>query len=243
MNKALQKNSRKLAAPSYVLPEKIPKNCVFLAEFVDEVSLCFFETKACLAYNEHDLPQSLLNLELSYHVHLPLDLPWDRPKIAWKTIETLVHKSIFLQPNCYVLHPQPNIAVKDIVYHFQQLNILPEQILLENTQHCNLYDIWPQIIENNLGVCLDLGHMLAYAQEKLLQLPKLWQRVRMLHAYAPDPHHISKHTTLSKLKNEEKELFLNILSQLSQDATILLEVFNKAEFIDSLHFFHTLEEQ
>lgn len=65
-----------LAAPSWVIPGGIPENAFFLSGRVDEVALCFFELQSCLEYSEADLPPGLSGLPLSWHVHLPFDLPF-----------------------------------------------------------------------------------------------------------------------------------------------------------------------
>ena len=66
----------RLAAPSFVLPGTVAANARFLAHKVDEVALCFFEARACLAYGPEDLPPDLADLPLRWHVHLPVDQPW-----------------------------------------------------------------------------------------------------------------------------------------------------------------------
>ncbi len=69
---------RILAAPSWVMPGTVATNCAFLATRVDEVGLLFFEHQSALAYGPEDLPPSLAELPLTWHVHLPLDLPMHR---------------------------------------------------------------------------------------------------------------------------------------------------------------------
>ena len=46
----------RLAAPSFVIPAGVAENARFLADKVDEVGLCLFETRACLSYGPQDLP-------------------------------------------------------------------------------------------------------------------------------------------------------------------------------------------
>ena len=64
------------------------------------------ETAGCLAYDEKDLPLDLPSLGLSFHAHLPLDLPWDAGAGGVSaTILSLEEKIAFLRPRHYVLHP------------------------------------------------------------------------------------------------------------------------------------------
>jgi hypothetical protein len=86
----------------------VSENAAFLAGRVREVALLFFQTEACLAYGEEDLPPSLAGLPLSWHLHLPLDLPWDRGAEATaRTVAALADKAAFLAPRGMVLHPPP----------------------------------------------------------------------------------------------------------------------------------------
>lgn len=87
---------RTLAAPSWVGSGTILDNCAFLAGRVDEVGLLFFESTSCLAYTEQDLPASLGELPLTYHVHLPVDLPMREPAKAADICLALLNKTAFL---------------------------------------------------------------------------------------------------------------------------------------------------
>lgn len=230
----------KLAAPSFVRPAGIAENCAFLADHVDEVGLCLFETEACLAYDGRDLPLALTELDLSYHVHLPLDLPWENAPHAWAAIKTLVEATAYLAPTAYVLHPDPAAPPQTVAERFAGFGIAPGKVLLENTEDCDLVDIWPQLVEAGLSACLDMGHVLAYSQRALLDLPGLWGRTAMLHTYAPHPAQPSRHAGLPLLDLEGRQLLQDVLGQLGRlehKVTVMLEVFDEPGFMASLNFF------
>ncbi len=71
-----------IAVPSFVIPDTVVNNAYFLAQKaknipqIQEIGLCFFETRACLDYDDEHLPSELANLGFRWHIHLPLDLPW-----------------------------------------------------------------------------------------------------------------------------------------------------------------------
>lgn len=95
-----QKNvagERVIAAPSWVMNGTLAENCAFLADKVDEVELLFFEATSCLAYTDEDLPSSLASLPLSFHVHLPADLPYDDPEKSAAICFSLLKKVHFLR--------------------------------------------------------------------------------------------------------------------------------------------------
>ncbi len=139
------------AAPSFVLPASVAENAQFLAHKVQEVGLCFFETKACLAYTEQDLPVSLQALPLRWHVHLPVDLVWSRRQgggaHAAKMALAVLAKAVFLRPRMAVLHPP--VFEEDILAQETLLREFLETwcahtsvpILLENIRFAPLYDL------------------------------------------------------------------------------------------------------
>ncbi|CCH48289.1 cobamide remodeling phosphodiesterase CbiR [Pseudodesulfovibrio piezophilus] len=222
-----------LAAPSFVIPAGAAENARFLADFFSEIGLLFFETEACLKYSEADLPPDLASLPISWHVHLPLDLPWDKGIAAvWDILSKLLDKAAFLSPRTWVLHPptQPNLLVP-LADRFRAYGLDPIDILLENVEETNLAALWPEARSAGYSTCLDLGHIMAYNQYPLLELDGLWESTRMLHIYAPI--HGSRHTGLTHLDEEGKALLRLMLSKFRGD-TVTLEVFDETEIFQSI---------
>lgn len=233
----------RLAAPSFVLPAPVAENCRFLAHKVDEIGLLFFETEACLNYTDEDLPPWLAELPVAYHVHLPLDLDWSAPSRAFEQLGRLVQKAAFLSPSCYVLHPHENAPPEDIARRFAGFGVEPERVLLENTEERSLAEDWPAIMASGLSACLDIGHVLAYSQRSILELPGLWERVRMVHASAPHPKNPARHAGLNMLDEHGAPLLQTVLDHLSDSATLMIEVFEEKGFFDSLAHVHQLNQE
>jgi hypothetical protein len=231
-----------LAAPSCVLPADVGTNCAALARHFPELGLCFFETGACLAYGEADLPQSLGELPVRWHLHLPLDLPWDLPmgrgpqQVA-ETILALAEKIAGLAPWAYVLHP-PREAdqLRELVLLLSERGLRPESLLVENIQGDDLARMWPVVRELGLGVCLDLGHMLKRGQEEFLTLPGLWAHTRMLHLNAPDVARPGRHAALDHLDATGRALLGRMLAAFAPGGSVVLELFSPRELFDSLRF-------
>lgn len=223
-----------VAAPSFVIPAGAAENSVFLADYFPEVCLLFFETESCLAYTDFDLPAELANLSVSWHVHLPLDLPWqDGLDEAWQKIVGLMDKAAYLSPRSWVLHPptEPDMLVP-LAARFRDAGIDPADILLENVDETDFVAIWPEAREGGYSTCLDLGHILAYDQHPVLALPGLWDTVRMLHVYAADKGK-GKHLGLGSLSNDGKKILRDMLTHFQGD-TLTLEVFDETEIFSSL---------
>ncbi len=231
----MKKYPYKIATTSFIYPSTVGDNCIKLEKIVDEVSIVLFETKASLNYSREDLPLCLKELNLSYNVHLPLDLPWDRPpELVVDIILRLMDKVNFLNPNFYVLHP-PN----DGGYLLRFLYLLEKNkcplwmFCMENIRGNSLLDIWEIILQKGLSVCLDLGHILEYNQLALLSAPHLYSRTRVLHLYSPKG---SLHGSLKDLTEEGKEMLKKIFSNITKKTTVVIEVFNEKDLMESLDF-------
>lgn len=235
------------AAPSFVMPGTVGENCRFLAGKADEVGIVFFQTRASLDYGPDDLPPDMAGLGLDYHVHLPLDLPWDKgPDEVARLVRLLARKVEFLGPRNYVLHPPGGAQGPEFLQRFvnrsARFGLGPDKLVLENVEECGLVEIWPLIMESGCKVCLDLGHMLAYSQTEILALPGLWERVEMFHIYSPGkpgpkPGHV--HASLAGLDREGRALLREMAFKAAPGGTIMFEIFDWPGVSESIELFRT----
>ncbi len=235
------------AAPSWVVPGTVADNCRFLdglvnepslldeaapedkLPLVDEVALVFFETKACLAYTEADLPRAGEHA-LAFHVHLPMDLPWsDGPESVAGICLELAAKAAHLSPRAFVLHPP---ADPEVLAHFSAAFQAgcPCRLLLENVEGRDHHDLPALAKDLGLGLCLDLGHLLAYNQQSILEAapPGL---VDMLHLNAPGPG--GRHAPITELAPQGEAVLRTMLERLRPGATVVLELFEARALLDS----------
>jgi len=214
----------------------VAENCAFLAPDYDEIALAFFETEACLAYTGEELPPGLAHLPVSWHMHLPLDLPWGAGvgRVA-EVVLALRGRAEHLAPSAFVLHPpQEPVQLAELARLLEKGGLPPESLLVENIQGRDLALHWPVIEAEGLGVCLDLGHMLVHGQEDFLDLPGLLPRLRMVHLNAPDPRKPARHASLSLLDARGQALMLRLLEGLAPGGVVVLELFNPEALADSL---------
>ena len=108
-----------------------------------------------------------------------------------------------------------------------------QDLLVENIEENDLVRCWDVVCAKDLGVCLDIGHLLAYNQWALLDLPTFWERVRLLHVYGLEKN--KKHYGLEELSKEGKELLRHILGRVKSGTTLVLELFTLDEFVSSKH--------
>lgn len=239
------------AAPSCVLPATVAENARFLAGRVAEVGLCLFEAEACLAYGLDDLPGALTELPLRWHVHLPVDLPWEAGGGAASALALAVlHKVSYLNPRLAVLHPPAPLAtpaspaastaLAALARHAQtQARLLEEfrtawfkhsklPVLLENIDVCDLVALPPTLMEgdDSFGVCLDIGHALAFGHTDLLENARLLDKIRLVHWSAPGAH--DQHLPLTRWTTEQRAVAENLARRLPHDATHMAEIFHWA---------------
>jgi hypothetical protein len=217
----------RVAAPSFVIPAGVEENCRVLDGLVPEVSLLFLEARACLDYGPADLPPGLAGLDLSYHVHLPLDLDWSQGAAAAMGVcLALAAKAAFLSPRAFVLHPPPDLGMLPEVaarWRAGGPNTgVDAPLLLENTELHGPGALDGPARAAGLGLCLDLGHAMAYAHESAAESLD-FSRVGMLHLSAPGQG--DEHLPLDRLPAAGRELLRRWLARLPRSATLCVEVF------------------
>ncbi len=248
---ALSMHGWRIAAPSWVIADSLAANCRFLEGRVSEVGLLFFETTACLAYTEKDLPADMASLSLAWHAHLPLDLPWEDAETTADICLSLMDNVDFLGVRRAVLHPPVSASMGEaapraLEYFARRWRMAGRDMrdcLLENIHGEDLTGLWPTIRRLGFAVCLDIGHLLAYRQERLLALPDLRAVVRMVHLNAPGPG--GRHLPLTALSSEDGERVARVLQtvcgtpdtaggKIGGEPVLMMEVFDWAGFVESL---------
>ena len=242
LQKCKSKFSWRSAAPSCVWPETATVNCRRLARSVPEVGLYLLELHSCLAYGEDDLPRKTYGL--TYHLHLPLDLPWALGgETVYSVMEGLLDKTAHLSPWAFVLHPpKRREALAGFMTAFAEAGRDPKALLLENTEEDSPADVLGLAAEHGCGVCLDLGHMLAMNHPLPPELgtdPAANAAVRMLHVYSPfgaegpPPGRRHAHRTLTCLSPEGRDILAWMLGHLRPE-TVVTEVFAPVHLLESL---------
>lgn len=244
----------KLAAPSFVLPAHIAENARFLAGRVDEIALCFFETRACLAYTRADVPPELASLTgrngsaLRWHVHLPVDLPWPDARHARAARHTarlalrVMARAGHLAPRCAVLHApegrpdEQRALLAHFIREWRRRTSVP--LLLENTRACDVLTLGEHFLfEQGAAFCLDVGHAMGYAQRSLLR-SSLPAHAAMIHWSAPGAG--DAHAALCSWTPEQLATAHGLVSILPRRATHVVEIFSWQRLEASLPLLESL---
>lgn len=214
----------RLAAPSWVVPGSIGQNALFLLNRVGEIGLCFFEWRSCMDYGEGELPSWLAQLPFSWHIHMPLDLPWQEGgDVVAAICAALWQKAGFLNPRLIVLHPPEKDASKLLpAFAAKTSRLVEAEMLLENTQsNANWAFDDDFLASNGFGICLDIGHALLYSQEEFAQLAG---KARLAHWSAPGNG--DRHLPLDCLTEAQKRLATRIALNFQPGIIHMLEIFN-----------------
>lgn len=222
-----------LAGPSCVIPGRIPENVSFLKDLVSEIGLTFFDTRGSMEYTREDLPESPAGSGLKYHVHLPLDLEWDRgADHVFQVVSALIQKVWFLSPDKFVLHPPAGAGdLGDFASLWVKNGFRSRQLLVENIKGNDLASLWPVIDETGLGICLDIGHLMAYHQLDILDKENILDRASLVHVYGKEDH--TGHKGLSVISRDGEMLLRQIFSGVKDKTSVLVEVFDQEDFLDS----------
>ena len=149
----------------------------------------------------------------------------------------LNEKAAHLNPSAHVVHPPPaGTEAAGVIQEFAAVisrsGIGLETILFENIKENSLLGLTGNIADCGMKICLDLGHILAYAQHDLLRESGLDGQVRMLHLNAPGPK--GRHLGLEHLDSNGFETLDVLFEMLSKGGTVTVEVFEEKSFFNSL---------
>ena len=256
----------RLGTTSYIIPDEILPNVHFLADKMEDIELVLFEVEGDEPYSNipnetliKDLKQIAAKHDLSYTVHLPLDLRLgdraesDHPSVL--KAQKVIRNTKNLQPWSYIVHldgknylqdPTPANYQKTIDNACKALEIIGREVnqnyhllSVENLEKYPREFIFPVFERLPVSQCVDIGHLwldnietTAYLQETL---PRT--RVVHLHGIGTRDHQSLKHTNLQKVKQ-----VWGLLCRGFQ-GVVTLEIFNQQDLKSSLEVLSALMEE
>jgi len=231
-----------LAAASWLWPTTLKKNLHRIASWklpIRQVALLFYQHAPSLEYtpDEFEAPPGLTS-----HAHLPIDLPWKSgPEAVWDILSRLMALPRALSPWGGVLHPPEDPRDLDAVAAIWRAEAPGWRLMIENIPGRDLRAHWPVIEARDLPVCLDVGHLMAFDQDWLLDEPGLPGRVELVHCYAPGivkGRH--EHMALTELSPSQRRTLGRIMRLVRPNTPILFEVFSESDLRVSLETFYAL---
>jgi len=243
-----------MGTTSFIYPDTYVQNVKMLGPFLDEIELLLFES----AY-ENSLPsakevQELKNLadglNLSYNIHLPIDISLgdSDPSVRMHAVDTL--KRVFertrpLSPTTNTLHlvQREKMNQQDSLKKWQDSICRSMEKLIGKDIHGrdisieNLFypiDMIETIINDfHLSVCLDIGHLVIFEAdiEKTFDIWLKKTAIVHLHGTKNGQDHLS----LDHMPPKQMKTIINQLCRFS--GTVSIEVFSFPNLYNSLIFF------
>jgi sugar phosphate isomerase/epimerase len=242
----------KIGTTSYIYPAGYAQNVKMLAPYVDEIELLLFESAPYSLPTKKEI-KKLLSLSnefgLTYNVHLPTDISLSdpEPSIRHTTMETLkrvMNLTSLLSPSTYTLHLSydekglDNESIKkwrERLYRslgqFIATGINSKMISIETLT----YPIeWVEdiLIDFNLSVCIDLGHLMVYGYDMESVFNRYGKRTSIIHLHGVEK--TDDHISLDRLSKRNMDLVIGILKQFTK--VVSLEVFSYDHLKASLSF-------
>ena len=245
----------RLGTTSYIIPDDILPNARYLAGKVRDIELILFEVDD----GPNNLPSSEVISELSqiaqehdltYTVHLPLDLKLgedgsERDQSLVKA-QRVIDCTRGLDPWAYVLHLDgksvrtSNNADSLRRWQDQSVRALeivsewaggPDKLAVENLETYPLDFIQPVLDRILVSRCVDIGHLWLDGHDPIPYLQAALPRTRVIHM-----HGIAErdHRSLAFMLQEKVRTVWQELLQANYGGVLTLEMFSEEDFLSSL---------
>jgi len=251
----LQRLPFRLGTTSYILPDEILPNARYLAGKVRDVELVLFEVDEGL--NNLPSPEEVNELrelgslhDLSYTVHLPLDLrlgsDGEVQKLSiFKALRT-IEATRALEPQAYIVHldgsevregatarkmqrwkEQAKAALEEVAEASGDLGLLAVENLENYPQ-----GFWEKALQGlPASHCADVGHLWLEGIDPLPYLERNLEVTRVIHLHGIQER---DHASLAYAPQESLEAVLKLLCERRFPGVVTMEVFGQADFLSSL---------
>ena len=251
----------RLGTTSYIIPDDILPNARYLAGKVRDIELILFEVDDGpnnLPSPEviHELSRVAQDNDLTYTVHLPLDLRLgedgsERDQSLVKA-KRVIDCTRGLDPWAYVMHLDGKAvrtsADVDRIRRWQDHSVRaleivsgwagsPDKLAVENLETYPLDFIQPVLDRVPVSRCVDIGHLWLDGHDPVPYLQAARARTRVIHI-----HGIAErdHRSLAFLLPEKVRAVWEELVHTKYEGVLTLEVFSEEDFLSSLEVIEKL---
>jgi sugar phosphate isomerase/epimerase len=253
----------RLGTTSYIIPDDILPNARYLAGTVRDIELILFEVDDGpnnLPSPEviHELSQIANQHDLTYTVHLPLDLKLgedgsERDQSLVKA-RRVIDRTCGLNPWAYVLHLDGK-AVRTstdakLIRRWQDQSVRAleivsewagraEKLAVENLETYPLDFIQPVLDRIPVSRCVDVGHLWLDGHDPLPYLRAALPRTRVIHI-----HGIAErdHRSLAFMPQEKVNAVFDELLRANYEGVLTLEIFSEEDFLSSMEVIRRLND-
>jgi sugar phosphate isomerase/epimerase len=243
----------KICTTSFIYPDHYIPNVKMLGPYLDEIELLLFESQGTDVLPTRKVITKLCRLaeefDLSFNVHLPTDISISdqNPAGQERAVETMIQIMDLvrpLDPSALILHvPYHGESLDDpVVRNWQNRVYKNLQEIISAAQNKKIIAIetldYPLellediIVEMDLAICLDLGHLMVYDYDVLEVFNKYASKTSVLHL-----HGVANgcdHTALERLSDKLFKTVLQVLNDFT--GVVSLEVFSFENLDSSLKY-------
>lgn len=243
----------KICTTSFIYPDYYIPNVKMLGPYLDEIELLLFESRGIDALPSRTVITELCRLagefDLSYNVHLPTDISIsDRdPARQQHAVETMIRVMDLVRPldaSALILHvpfgensyDESSVANwRDRVY--QNLSKIASAVPVQDIIAIETLDyplglLEDIIVDLNLAICLDLGHLMVHGYDLIEVFNAYGYKTPVIHLHGVENDR--DHTTLDRLSDKLALAVLQVLKKFT--GVVSLEVFSFEDLISSLNF-------
>ncbi len=229
-----------LACPSFIYPAGYVENVRHLAPFVDEIELLFFESRFPDSLPSHALVTELAQLarsgSITYNVHLPTDIYLGHRdagirQTAVDVLTQLIDRCAPLGPTTFTLHLIRDASEPDdhrwqgnsaaSVEAVLATGLSARRISVETLDY-NFDLAAPIIVNMDLAVCMDMGHLMANGVDITNFFDRWEKRISIAHLHGV--HGTRDHLPLHRLSTNHMVRVMDLLNRFS--GVVSLEVFS-----------------
>jgi len=245
----------RLGTTSYIIPADILPNAHYLAGKVRDIELILFEVDNGpnnLPSEEviGELSQIASQFDLTYTVHLPLDLKLgedgseqDQSLVKARRV---IECTCGLDPWAYVLHLDgKSVRTSTDIERIRRwqdqsvraLEIVsvwaggPEKLAVENLETYPLDFIQPVLDRIPVSRCVDVGHLWLDGHDPIPYLQAALSRTRVIHMHGLAER---DHRSLAFMPREKVKAVWDELLRLKYQGVMTLEIFSEEDFLSSL---------
>jgi len=243
----------KICTTSFIYPDHYIPNVKMLGPYMDEIELLLFESQGKDVLPSRKVITELGRLapefDLSYNVHLPTDISISDPNPARqrRAVETMIQVMELvrpLDPSALVLHVpfseesyDEQIVKKwrDRVHqNLAQIKSVTEEqdIIAIETLDYPLDMLEDIVLDLDLRICLDLGHLMVYEYDVLEVFNKYASKTSVLHLHGVENG--CDHMTLERLSGKLFKPVRQVLNKFT--GVVSIEVFSFENLDSSLKY-------
>jgi sugar phosphate isomerase/epimerase len=243
----------KICTTSFIYPDHYIPNVEMLGPYLDEIELLLFESQGTDVLPTRkvitEIGRLAAEFDLTYNVHLPTDISISDPNPAQqqRAVETMIRIMDLvrpLDPSALVLHvPYPGKSYDEqfvknwhdrVWQNLAQIRSAAEtrDIIAIETLDYPLELLEDIVLDLDLGICLDLGHLMVYDYDLIKVFDKYGSKTPVIHLHGVANDR--DHTTLDRLSEDLASTVLQVLKRFA--GVVSIEVFSFENLESSLKF-------